>query len=356
MFTLKALGWNGFFENEFEQHREQGLKPGRVALEERGAYRIYGEWGEVTARATGRLRFDAVSPADFPAVGDWVALSEAKAGGQPQIHAVLQRKSKFSRKAAGTDSQEQVVAANIDNVFLVQGLDHDFNVRRLERYLVATLESGAEPIVVLTKSDLCPEWSAREKDIVSVASGAPVHVVSSVTRHGLSELTGYLEEGRTVGFLGSSGAGKSTLINELVGRQIQKTAPVREHDSRGRHTTTHRELIVLESGGIVIDTPGMRELHLWDASGSLGNAFADVQTIVAQCHFSDCRHETEPGCAVREAMADGTLDPGRFENYVKMERELEYLDSRMDTQLHLKRKSREKKLHRAIRTLKPKRR
>ncbi|HSB08847.1 MAG TPA: ribosome small subunit-dependent GTPase A [Blastocatellia bacterium] len=355
MYDLKSLGWSEFFDSMFKPYRELGHFAGRVALEERGAYRLLTGEGELSARVRGKLRFDSESAADFPAVGDWVSVARRERDGLAQIHAVLPRRSKFSRKAAGGSSDEQVVAANVDTVFIVQGLDHDFNLRRLERYLVAAFESGAAPVVILSKADLCEDVENKRSEAESVAPGTPVHAISSISGQGLDELDQYVLPGTTVAFLGSSGAGKSTLINRIVGEEIQKTAAVREHDSRGRHTTTHRELIVLETGGLLIDTPGMRELQLWDASGSLGEAFSDVQSIAAACYFSDCGHQNEPGCAVREALEDGSLDRGRYESYAKMEKEIEYLDSRMDTKLHLKRKSREKKIHRAIRSIKNKR-
>lgn len=355
MYDLTALGWSEFFERTFEPYRERGHFAGRVVLEERGAYRLYTEHGELNARVRGKLRFDSESAADFPAVGDWVSVATRERDGITQIHAVLPRRSKFSRKAAGSNSEEQVVAANVDTVFLVQGLDHDFNLRRLERYIVAAFESNAAPVVVLSKADLCEDVEQKVSAAGMVAPGTPVHAISSVSGLGLETLEQYIQRGVTVAFLGSSGAGKSTLINRIVGEEIQKTAEVREHDSRGRHTTTHRELLVLKTGGLLIDTPGMRELQLWDAGSSLGEAFSDVESIAAACYFTNCRHQNEPGCAVREALSDGRLDADRYESYVKLERELEYLDSRMDERLNLKRKSREKKLHRAYRMIKNRR-
>ncbi|MFY9555809.1 MAG: ribosome small subunit-dependent GTPase A [Blastocatellia bacterium] len=355
MQDLTSLGWSEFFERAFQPYRAQGHFAGRVALEERGAYRLYTESGELTARVRGKLRYDSQSAADFPAVGDWVCVSSRERDGLAQIQSVLPRRSKFSRKAAGANSDEQVVASNVDTVFLVQGLDHDFNLRRLERYLVAAFESNAAPVVILSKADLCQDVAQKTADAESVAPGTPVHAISSVSGHGLDQIDQYVLPGVTVAFLGSSGAGKSTLINRIVGEEIQKTAEVREHDSRGRHTTTHRELILLKTGGLLIDTPGMRELQLWDAGGSLGEAFSDVESIAAACYFTDCRHQNEPGCAVREALADGSLNADRYQSYVKLEKELEYLDSRMDERLNLKRKSREKKIHRAYRMIKNRR-
>lgn len=355
MYDLESLGWSSDFEAEFLAYAKDGYSAARVALEYRGSYRVYSALGELSAVLTGKLRFIASSPADLPAVGDWVVISQPAGESKAQIHAVLPRRSKFSRKAAGTETQEQVVAANIDTVFLVQGLDGDFNTRRLERYLVAAYESNATPVVILNKADLCDDPGQKVREVEATALGIAVHAISSLDGRGVDQLDQYIGRGLTVAFLGSSGVGKSTLINLLIGENVQKTAGVREHDSRGRHTTTHRELIVLKPGGLLIDTPGMREMQLWDASDSLGETFGDIESIAAACHFSDCSHKTEPGCAVREAIEQGSLEKDRFDNYVKMEKELEYLDSKMDARLHLKRKSRVKKLHRAFRSIKPKR-
>jgi ribosome biogenesis GTPase / thiamine phosphate phosphatase len=355
MYDLSGLGWSDRFERAFQRFRELGHFPARVAVEQRGSYKLYCEQGEVSARIRGKLRFQSEGAADFPAVGDWVSVSGSESKGSAQIEAVLPRQSKFSRKVAGANTEEQVVAANVDTVFIVQGLDHDYNLRRLERYLVSAFESNAAPVVILSKADLCEDVDEKIIGAESVAPGTPIHAISSVTGQGLEALDQYVLPGVTVAFLGSSGAGKSTLINRIVGEEIQKTAAVREHDSRGRHTTRHRELIVLKGGGLLIDTPGMRELQLWDAGGSLSDAFSDVESIAAACYFSNCRHQNEPGCAVRKALADGTLDAGRYESFVKLERELEYLDSRMDERLNLKRKNREKKIHRAYRMIKDRR-
>ena len=355
MYDLESLGWNSDFEAEFQAHAKDGYSVARVALEHRGSYRVYTASGELPAVLTGRLRFIASSQAELPAVGDWVVISQPHGESRTQIHAVLPRRSKFSRKAAGSETQEQVVAANIDTVFLVQGLDGDFNTRRLERYLVAAYESNATPVVILNKADLCDDVEQKLREVEATAFGIAAYAISSIDGRGVDRLDKYIGRGLTVAFLGSSGVGKSTLINRLIGENVQKTAEVREHDSRGRHTTTHRELIVLKSGGVLIDTPGMRELQLWDAGDSLGETFGDIESIAAACHFSDCSHKSEPGCAVREAIEQGSLERDRFDNYLKMEKELEYLDSKMDAKLHLRRKSREKKIHRAFRSIKPKR-
>lgn len=345
--TLADLGWDGQFEEQFASHSADGFEPGRVAVQHRGAYDVYighdqepvpgtvtGDcpWESVPAELTGRLRFDAVSPLDLPAVGDWVALRTAPGGGWATIHAVLPRRTAFVRKAASAEqrrTEEQVVAANVDVVFIVTGLDGDLNPRRLERYLVLAWESGAEPVVVLTKADLCDDVPGRAAEVEPVALGVPVHVVSNVTGDGLDGLRAYFSGCRTVAALGSSGVGKSTLLNRLVGEELQATGDVRR-DGRGRHTTTRRELLPMPGGGLFLDTPGMRELQLWEAPAGVDEAFGDIADLVARCRFADCSHEHEPGCGVLAALDRGELDPERLEGYRKLTRELERLERKLD--------------------------
>jgi ribosome biogenesis GTPase len=324
--NLAGLGWSPFFAEAFAPYAVDGLVPGRVAVQHRGAYVVHTEAGELPAEVTGRLRHEAAGAADLPAVGDWVA---ARQGDPLLIHAVLPRRTKFSRKAAGAETEEQVVAANVDVVFLVSALAGDLNARRLERYLALGWESGAEPAVVLTKADLCEDVTAALAEIEGIALGVPVHAVSNLTGEGLDELGPYFAGGRTIAVLGSSGVGKSTLINRLAGRDLQAVAEVRA-DGRGRHTTTRRELVPLPGGGLVLDTPGMRELALWDASGGVEGVFEDVGVLAARCRFPDCAHETEPGCAVRAALEDGSLDAERLASYRKLEGELRHLELKTD--------------------------
>ncbi|HJQ67693.1 MAG TPA: ribosome small subunit-dependent GTPase A [Blastocatellia bacterium] len=344
MHDLKTLGWDSFFEKEFEPFKNEGYHVGRVALEHKGGYRLYTENGEMPAEITGRVRFEATGRADFPAVGDWVVISVQTAEEKALIHAILPRKSKFSRKIAGSVTDEQLVATNIDTVFLIQSLDKNYNLRRLERYLVLALESGADPVIILSKSDLCETVEERRGEVEAIAPGVPVHALSPKLGQGLEQLNPYLGAGRTIAFLGMSGVGKSTLINRLVGRDVQKVAEVRAHDDRGKHTTRHRELVILPSGGLLVDTPGMRELQLWDVGEGLSDSFTDVERLAAECRFSNCTHRQEPDCAVREAIENGSLDPKRLENYLKMGKELEYLESRQDTKTQLKRKERDRKI------------
>jgi len=328
---LTRLGWGADFDQEFEQYRAAGLVPGRVAVQHRGAYDVYTEQGEVRAGLPGRMLHDAVDARDLPAVGDWVAM-DPPAGGQSIVRAVLARRTAFVRTMASDQhrlSEQQVVAANVDAVFLVSALVDDYNLRRLERYLVLAWESGAQPVVVLTKSDLCDDVDGAVAEVESIAIGVPIHAVSNLTGEGIEELRPYFWGHRTVAALGSSGVGKSSLINRLSGREVMAIGEVRQ-DGRGRHTTTRRELVAVPDGGFFLDTPGMREIQLSEASGGVEETFDDVTELAAQCRFSDCAHESEPGCAVREALAEGSLDPERCSSFRKLERELAMLERKLD--------------------------
>ena len=286
---LRALGWDDTFAAAFAPYADRSV-PGRVTLEHQKIYRVSTADGEILARVRGRLRHLADRRERFPAVGDWVAVSPGGAADdEGAIEALLPRRSRFSRKVAGETTEEQVVAANIDTVFLVSGLDHDFNLRRIERYLTTAWDGGARPVIVLNKADLVVDIGDILRQVEGVASGAPIHVMSSKRGEGIDALYAYLGPGQTGAFLGSSGVGKSTLINRLRGDDRQRTAEVRASDSRGRHTTTNRELLELPGGGLLIDTPGMREMQLWE--GSLEDAFADIHALAAGCHFRDCRHD-----------------------------------------------------------------
>ena len=329
MHDLTALGWDDVLAEQFEPHARAGLIPGRVAVQHRGAYDVLTERGELRCDVAGRLYDEAPSPAALPAVGDWVAVAARPEEGAGTVQAVLPRRTKFSRKTAWQASEEQVLAANVDIVLIVSSLNEDLNLRRLERYLTLAWESGARPLVVLTKSDLADDVSGAVAAVESVAFGAPVLPISSVTGEGLDELRSHLTPGVTAALLGSSGVGKSTLINTLAGEELLFTQEIRD-DGRGRHTTTRRELIQLPDGALVIDTPGMREVQLWIAEDGLEEAFEDVTELFGHCRFSDCAHQSEPGCAVKEALANGTLAPERWESYVKLQRELAHLERRLD--------------------------
>jgi ribosome biogenesis GTPase len=341
--NLASLGWGPAFADAFQPHAAAGLRPGRVAVQHRGAYVLLTEEGDAWAEVGGRLRHAASSPADLPAVGDWVAYDPGPAAERTTIRAVLPRRSAFTRKQAGFETVEQVVAANVDVLLLVTSMNADLNVRRIERYLTLAWESGAEPVAVLTKSDLCDGIDAAVAEVEAVTFGVPVLVTSAVTGIGVDAVSARVGPGRTAAAVGSSGVGKSTLINVLCGEERLATREIRT-DGRGRHTTTHRELILLPGRGCMIDTPGMRELQLWDSGEGLERAFEDVDALIARCRFSDCAHETEPGCAVRAAVADGSLDAARLESYRKLQRELHWLEIRNDARA----RSEERRRWRAI--------
>ena len=306
---------------------------GRILSQEKGLYRIITEFGENLAEISGKFRYEAKNSSDYPAVGDFVMVDWNPTGGNAVIHHILPRKSCFTRKAAG-QRREQMVASNVDTLFLCMALNNDFNLRRLERYLTIGWDSGAIPVVVLTKSDLCTDLESKVSEVESVAFGVDVLVTSSVNVDGEMQIRPYIAEGKTVAFLGSSGVGKSTLINRLLGEDRLETQVLR-NDDKGRHTTTHRELILLPSGGMVIDTPGMRELGMWDSAEGVETTFADIEELANRCRFSDCTHTSEPGCAVLSALEDGSLDPSRWNSYLKIKTELEYA---ADSESYLERK------------------
>jgi ribosome biogenesis GTPase len=329
---LATLGWDDGWCAAFEEHRAGGLVPGRVAVQHRGAYDVLTEEGETRAGLPGRARRDAESLADLPVVGDWVALEPASGGEAPVIRAVLPRRTKFSRLAAhdpGSNvTREQVVAANVDVAFIVASLVDDLSPRRFERYLTLAWESGARPVILLTKADLAADPGPATANVAEIAGDVPVHAVSARSGLGLDTVRSYLAPGVTTVLLGPSGVGKSRLVNTLAGEEVMTTGSVRD-DGTGRHTTTHRQLVILPGGGIVVDNPGMRELHLWLAPNGLEEAFEDVVQLEAQCKFADCRHEGEPGCAIQAALADGRLDPARWRSYRELQQELAGLEERL---------------------------
>jgi ribosome biogenesis GTPase len=336
--TLEDLGWTPRFADTFAPYAAPGVEPARVSLEHTHIYRVITPGAEHLARVAGRLRHDATGRADFPAVGDWVVLEPAPLGGDARILAVLPRATHFSRRAAGNPTEEQVVAANIDVVFLVSGLDHDFNPRRIERYLVTAWDSGAAPIIVLNKADLVEDAGAFVAAVAAIAPGVPVLAVSAKAPDSLAALREHLARGRTAALLGSSGVGKSSIANTLIGEEVLRTNVVRESDSRGRHTTTGRQLVLLPGGGILIDTPGMRELQLWDPSESVTGAFSDIDALAEGCRFRDCRHATEPGCAVAAAAAAGTLPVARLESFRKLQGEQAFLATQQDERARIEQK------------------
>ena len=322
--NLNDLGWDDGFGAALEPH--ENCIPARVAAQHRGAYDVLTESGEVRVHLSGRLRHEAASGAELPAVGDWVALREET------IHAVLPRRSAFARKVALASTEAQVLAANLDTVFVVSALDGDLNLRRLERYLTLAWESGASPVLVLTKADLCADPGAALLEVEQVALGVPTHAISNVTGVGLDELAPYLAPARTVALLGSSGVGKSTLANRLLGAELQATKAIAE-DGRGRHTTSSRQLFRLPGGALLVDTPGLREVQLWDADEGIQEAFSDLDELAAGCRFNDCAHRHEPGCAVQAAIVEGSLPPERLQSYRDLQGELRHLALKQDARL-----------------------
>ena len=302
----------------------------RVSMQEKGQYRIIAPEGERWAKISGKFRYESGTVSDYPAVGDYVQ-AELVGDGTAIIHAVQPRKSVFIRKAAGTGNTEQVVAANIDTVFLCMALNNDFNIRRLERYLTAAWDSGAMPVILLTKKDLCDDLEDKVMEVESIAGGVDIITASSMEEDGIKQVEPYLVEGKTFAFVGSSGVGKSTLINKLLGEDRLETNGLR-NDDKGRHTTTHREMLFLPNGAIVIDTPGMRELGMWAAETGLSASFADIEALAAECRFRDCTHTSEPGCAVRKAIEKGELSEERLLSYRKLEAENSYSE---DSQSYL---------------------
>jgi ribosome biogenesis GTPase len=343
---LASFGWDEQFARDFDSLRAPGTVPARVIAEHRDRYVVRTAQGERAAVLAGRLRHQARTREDLPATGDWVAVDEGD--GTAAIHAVLPRRGLFRRKVAGETTEAQVLAANVDVALVAAALPGDVNARRIERYLALAWESGAVPVVLLTKSDLVNDVDTAVRGVRALAPGVDVAAVSAVTGAGVDALARWLQPGRTAVLLGSSGVGKSTLTNLLLGEDALRTGAVRE-DGKGRHTTTHRQLFQLGNGALLIDTPGMRELQMWSADAGLESAFADVEALAARCRFGDCAHQSEPGCAVRAAAESGALDPARLESWRRLRRELAWLEIRQDEAASAAERARVKTIHRAQR-------
>jgi ribosome biogenesis GTPase len=333
--SLESLGWSAHFENHFESLKSDTLIPGRVFREEKSQYGILTGEGERIAKPSGRLRHTLNSVNERIVVGDWVALNSGSDRASATVEFLLPRKSSVARKVAsgrkrrsGGQTLEQVIAANMDVIFIVTGLDQDYNIRRIERYLTLVWNSGASPVIVLNKVDLCDNLNEKLEEIREVALGVPVLAISAKKEKDVRLLKPYFRDGKTAALIGSSGAGKSTIINTLLGFEKQKVKEISESVHKGQHTTTHRELIRMPEGGILMDNPGMREIQLWGDVEDVDSAFHDIELLADECRFKDCAHEREPGCAVKSAVEAGELDAERLESFHKMKRELEHLEER----------------------------
>ena len=325
LINIKKYGFSKSFSNGILQDNQ--LTPARILSQEKGFYRIISDKGKKLAEVSGKFQFQTTVSSDYPAVGDFVLVNWNESGNSAIIESLLPQKSAFIRKAAGGSQQEQVVAANIDIVFLCMALNNDFNLRRMERYISIAWDSGAMPVVVLTKSDLCDDLEQKLAEVSTIAFGVDVLVTTSTEENGYEELLPFISEGKTIAFIGSSGVGKSTLINRLLGKELLKTNGLR-NDDKGRHTTTHRELFLLPSGGMVIDTPGMREFGMWDNDTGIERTFMDIEELAAQCKFRNCTHTNEPGCAIQKALTTGKLEINRWQSYQKLKAENDYMEDK----------------------------
>ncbi|OEH92581.1 ribosome small subunit-dependent GTPase A [Bacillus solimangrovi] len=321
--NLNKLGWSETYNKAFElKNTDETFYVARIVGQGTDLYKIYSVHGESVAKLSGKFYYNVTERSEIPAVGDWVIV-KGNHNEAVVIHDLLPRKSHFSRKIPGKTTEEQVVAANIDTVFLVSALNKDFNPRRIERYLTLAWESGANPVIVLNKADLCDDLTLKLAEVEGIAFGVPIHTISCKTGQGIAQLKSYFSTGQTVALIGSSGVGKSTITNALIGDSHQAVQTIREDDDKGRHTTTSRDLILLEQG-MIIDTPGMRELQLWASDSSLSDAFQDIESLANQCRFRDCQHVNEPHCAVKKAINNGELTQARYESYKKLQKELAF--------------------------------
>ncbi len=354
---LKDLGWNDFFQAYLHEYKDGNLTPARVSLQQKLSYKVMTVDGDFEAVIAGKLRHEAESSSDFPVVGDWVLVEFSEMDGKAIIKHVLPRKTKISRDTSSRKSlkkitDEQVVVANVDTIFLISALDDDLNLRRLERYLALIWDSGASPVLVLNKADVCEDIEAAIQAVHEIAMGVPVHVISAVLSQGIDELRQYIQSGKTIGMLGSSGVGKSTIINKLLGEEKFKIADIGEYKDKGRHTTTHREMVLLPQGGILIDNPGMRAVQVWEGEEGISKSFEDIETFAEQCKFNDCRHINEPDCAVIQAVESGELPRDRYESYLKLLKEQDYRSRKENWATRQNTKKRWKEISKSIRRLK----
>ncbi len=339
---LEILGWDGYFNSKFEEYSKFGFEPARIIVEHKERYKIFTQYGEMPAEVTGKFMHLSETSSEYPKTGDWVAVSVFKDENKAIIHHVVERKTKFSRKQAGELTEEQVIAANIDSIFIVQGLDDNYNPARLQRYATAVSACSIEPIILLNKTDIAENLDSKLSEVTELLKGITVLKISAKTGKGFDDLNSFIKKAKTYAFVGSSGAGKSSIINRISGVDVAATNEVREKDSKGKHTTTARELFILNSGGLLIDTPGMRELQLWSEDGSIGSGFDDIDVFAAQCKFADCNHETEPECAILKAIEDGTLEKKRYDQYLKLKREAFHMLAKVDEKAALEKRKKDK--------------
>ncbi|EKE19576.1 MAG: GTPase [uncultured bacterium] len=325
---LKTLGWDLYSQSLQENTEEENVA--RVAVENRGGYLLYAKIGELEGIVQGKFIRSAKDETAYPKVGDWVSIEKLQGENKAIIKEILPRRSKISRKRAGEDIVEQIIATNIDIAFIVQGMDGDFNIGRLERYVAMAKEGECEPVILLNKSDLAPDAEDKMKQVQSAMPGMKIFLVSAINGTGIDQVRALIGKNETVVFVGSSGVGKSTLVNALLGLDLQKTQEVRLDDSRGRHTTTKRELIFLPSGGLLIDTPGMRELGLWASQEALRETFEDIEAFAQLCKFNDCDHTQSPGCAVLKALQEGKIDQERYNRFIKLSGSLDLFQAKKD--------------------------
>ena len=350
MKLLNSIGWNSFFEKQFEQYKLSDFKAGRIINEQKERYMVFTEYGEFQGEISGKLFYSTDNNSDFPKVGDWVAASIFKEESKVIIHGVLRRRNKFSRQAEGQKIEEQVIAANIDAVFIVQSQDQNYNVKRMERYITMIYEMKAEPIILLNKSDLALNPYEKLEEVRKIFPGIISFSLSSVYNVGIEKVKKIIQPGKTYVLAGSSGVGKSTIINRLAGANMFRTNEVREKDSKGKHTTTSRQMIVLENGGLLIDTPGMRGFRLWNTESGLEETFNEIDNFARECHFADCTHTSEIKCAVINALKNGKISEERYESYLKLQKELRYLETKQNKFSYLDSKKKMKTMKKAAKS------
>lgn len=348
MIDIEQYGFDSFYRKEFETFKEMRFEPGRISAEHKERYTVITGYGEVTGEITGRFLYDTDDTSDFPKTGDWVAVTYFEEDNKCIIHSLLKRRSHFSRGQAGKETGVQVIAANIDYIFIVQSFNLDFSLNRIERYMVMAEEGNCTPVIIINKNDLTDDPEPYLESVKKRLKNIPLFSVSCETGNGFNELKEFIQPGKTYALAGSSGVGKSSIINLLMNDTLQKTAGIRESDGRGRHTTTRRELFLLPGGGIIIDTPGMREFSIRDSDIAGSDIYSDIAEIAEDCRFKDCTHTHESGCAVKDALEKGIISQGHLENYFKLKKESDYIDSLIDKNIYLERKKKEKQLHRII--------